>query len=204
MLLTSGDSGVNAQSGCSDCSGTGQHATSNGITAWGVESGTTVNVTIVNVDDAFDSTQMGSIQTAAGGIATAINQNASGSTVSITTSTTEPNDASAANPVMEVEQETQAEVDDFCSAKSGTNVLGCTNWYWDGQGHTYYSLTVVVSTISSSLLEQLMTHEFSMPFLGLQECSTCTCTIANMNISSSSPTAPTSCDKTTIKNSQCK
>lgn len=208
-LLVSGDSGVDAQSGCTGCPSV-QHMTSGSTTLWGVELGTKVSVSVVTVNNAqgsFTSAEQSTIGTAAGGITAAINANTSGSSVTATVTNTNTDPATgsgtAANPIMVVEMATQDQINTF-STVCGTGNPVCTVVTCDGQGHTIYSKTLMLaSQPPSSLFEQGMTHEFSMSFLGLQECTTCTNTIANSVITSDSPTKPTCCDDTTIKNSQC-
>jgi hypothetical protein len=195
---------LQAQSGCPTVT---QSVSNNGVTSWGLQTGSTVQMSVQVVDTAqgdFSSAQVNSISTASSGLVSAVNQDA-GSNVTQTVENTDtpPNlsDGTTTAPIIEVEMATQAQI----NAAGCTGAAACTNWTTDPNGHTTSATILVLpAAASSSVFEQLMTHEFGHSDLGENDCTGCANTIMNQDVSESSPTAPTSCDVARVKNCDCK
>jgi hypothetical protein len=179
---------------------------SKGVTSWGLETGTSMVVNVVTVNNSLGSLSSTSaesaISTAIDGIIGVMNPFQVGATV--TNTNNEPSGGTVTNPLEIVELGTQEDIN-----LMGVNCTGkpaCTQWNYDNQGHTYYSLTYILpSVISNNILEPVMTHEFGHPNYGFQDCSGSNCdqSIMGLPVTPSSPTKPTPCDKTEWDNSEC-
>jgi hypothetical protein len=204
-ILICGYALLYAQSGCPTVN---QSVSSNGVTSWGLQASSTVNVSVQVVDGSqgdFSESEVSAVTTASSGLISAVNQIA-GSNVSQTVENTDtaPNlgDGTTTNPIIEVVMATQDQI----NAAGCTGASACTNWQNDGNGHLLNATILVLpdAVASSSTFEQLMTHEFGHSDLGETDCNGCSNTIMNPDVTSSSPKSPTSCDQTRIKGCNCK
>jgi len=168
------------------CPGIQQQQLSNGVTALGTAPKAAINVQVVNgPQGTFTADQVAAIQTAAQGYST----NAEATVVS----TPSTSSATANTPVNIVVIATQATIDALggCDGKGACSTINKA----DSKGYTIISTTYIrADQVNSSLLEQLMTHEDDHVDGGVKDCSECSNTAANPDVTSSSPTAPTDCD----------
>jgi hypothetical protein len=212
IILISGYSSLSAQT---DCPTITQNKGSGGITNWGAQLG--ANIQVYTVDGGTEETNFTAAQTDQ--VETAIENMAKDITGNDWDSTTEnvdkapaqPNPATAADvasPVAVVEITTnQQDITNMGCGSASSPASACTSWSSDLNGHTYYSTTLVLSSVvAAGGLEQMMTHEFGHPELGLNDCSgsNCSNSIMNLPVTSSSPTAPTPCDVKYAQTCQCK
>jgi len=177
------------------------HATSNGITAMGLKSGAVVDVEVVDTaQGSFSDAQVNAIETAMENIAAAPGSNVDSTT---TNTDTMPNlsNGTPLNPISVVSIGTQAQINAMDGSCVGAS--GCTSYAYDGNGNTKSSSTILLqSQVNSPNLERFQEHEFSHADMGTNDCNGCANTIANPNITASSPTAPTNIDDSLIVGEQ--
>ena len=179
---------------------------STGVTAKGLLNTAQVDVEVVDTTQGdFDAGQVQAITDAIDGIAGVPGSNVD---YSVTNTDTMPSTAGATaqNPINIVEIGTQDQINALRSDCQGKPA--CTNASLDSNGYTTSSVTIMLaSTAANSLLEPTQLHEFGHADAGLNDCSGDNCQNSMMDddVESTSPTAPTPCDATAIKNEQqCK
>lgn len=178
-----------AQSGCPTLTS----YVTNGIKALGLDPDANVSVVVLDTSNGdFDANEVQQVTDAISGIAAIPNSNVD-FTVENTDEPPNLSQGTSTHPINLVEIGTQQQINSLCPQTPG--VAACTSFSTNGAGHTTSSTTILLAAaVASSVFEQLQSHEFGHADLGFQDCVGCSNTIMNPDITSDSPTAPTSCD----------